>query len=512
MDALQILCAPFLFLAFYVISYHFFHKLRNHPPSPFPALPIIGHFHLLSQPFHRALIKISNRYGPVLLLRFGSRPVLLVSSPSAAEECFTKNDVVLANRPKFLGGKIFGYEYTSLAWSSYGEHWRNLRKLSTIEVLSAHRIQVLSEIRTDEAKSLIRRLFRSSQNTSDNMVEVKSAVYDYTFNVITRMVTGKRFFGEKVENADEAKLYKEIGDETTRLVIQSGVLDYFPVLKWIGYKGIVKEMKKMQERRNQFMHNIIEQHRQKTKSNGAGENGGKNSKTILEVLLGLQETDADYYSDEIIISLLYVLLHAGSETSATTLEWAFSYLLENPRIMKKAKAEIDLQVGHTRLVEESDMGKLPYIRCIVNETLRLQPAAPLLVPHFSGEECHVGGYRVPKGTIVLVNAWGIQRDPKVWEDPETFNPERFESFKSSKDHAFKFMPFGSGRRSCPGENLAIRVVELALGLLLQCFDWENPSKETIDKTDSSGFIAAKLTPLVAKCSPRSEMVTTLSQI
>lgn len=180
--------------------------------------------------------------------------------------------------------------------------------------------------------------------------------------------------------------------------------------------------------------------------------------------------------------------------------------------MKKAKAEIDLQVGHTRLVEESDMGKLPYIRCIVNETLRLQPAAPLLVPHFSGEECHVGGYRVPKGTIVLVNAWGIQRDPKVWEDPETFNPERFESFKSSKDHAFKFMPFGSGRRSCPGENLAIRVVELALGLLLQCFDWENPSKETIDKTDSSGFIAAKLTPLVAKCSPRSEMVTTLSQL
>nr|GME09541.1 isoflavone 2'-hydroxylase-like [Ipomoea batatas] len=136
------------------------------------------------------------------------------------------------------------------------------------------------------------------------MVEVKSAVYDYTFNVITQMVTGKRFFGEKVENADEAKLYKEIGDETTKLVIQSGLLDYFPVLKWIGYKGVVKEMNKMQDRRNQFMLNIIEQHRQKTKSNGDGDNGGKN-KTILEVLLGLQETDADYYSDENIISLLY---------------------------------------------------------------------------------------------------------------------------------------------------------------------------------------------------------------
>nr|GLL25255.1 isoflavone 2'-hydroxylase-like [Ipomoea trifida] len=140
------------------------------------------------------------------------------------------------------------------------------------------------------------------------MVEVKSAVYDYTFNVITRMVIGKRFFGEKAENANETKLYKEIGDETTKLVIQSGLLDYFPVLKWIGYKGIVKEMNKMQDRRNQFMLNIIEQHRQKTKSNGDGDNGGDNggkNKTILEVLLGPQETDADYYSNENIISLLY---------------------------------------------------------------------------------------------------------------------------------------------------------------------------------------------------------------
>ncbi|GLU04188.1 hypothetical protein SLE2022_213480 [Rubroshorea leprosula] len=133
-----------LFTALYAITIHFLHKIRNLPPIPFPTLPIIGHLHLLKKPLYRSLSKIANQHGPLLLLHFGSRRVLVVSSPEAAEECFTKNDIVIANRPHLLAGKHVGYNYTSLAWASYGDHWRNLRRISSIEILSTNRLQLLS--------------------------------------------------------------------------------------------------------------------------------------------------------------------------------------------------------------------------------------------------------------------------------------------------------------------------------------------------------------------------------
>lgn len=207
-----------------------------------------------------------------------------------------------------------------------------------------------------------------------------------------------------------------------------------------------------------------------------------------------------------------VLLQAGSDTSSVTLEWAFSHLLDNPEILKTAQTEIDNQVGQECLIDESDLSRLPYIRCIINETLRMHPAAPLLVPHFSSEECKVAGYRVPRGTVLLVNAWGIHHDPKVWEEPEKFNPDRFIGFEGVKEGC-KFIPFGSGRRGCPGENLAIHVIGLALGSLLQCFEWDKPNREIIDMSEGTGFtLSPKVQPLLAKCSPRPHMVRLLSEI
>lgn len=209
---------------------------------------------------------------------------------------------------------------------------------------------------------------------------------------------------------------------------------------------------------------------------------------------------------------MQVLLQAGSDTSAVTLEWAFSHLLDNLEILKKAQAEIDNHVGQDRLIDESDLAQLPYIRCIINETLRMHPAAPLLVPHLSSEECNVASYRVPRGTVLLVNAWGIHHDPKVWEDPEKFNPDRFIGFEGVKEGC-KFIPFGSGRRGCPGENLAFHVIGLALGSLLQCFEWEKPNRGIIDMSEGTGFtLSPKVQPLLAKCSPRPNMVKLLSKI
>ncbi|KAL7245346.1 hypothetical protein ACSBR2_000635 [Camellia fascicularis] len=496
-----------LFLSFYFLAQNFLRKPQNLPPSPFPPLPLLGHLHLLKKPIHRTLSKLSDRYGPVLLLRFGSRRVLLVASPSAAEECFTQNDIVFANRPRLLVGKHLGYNFTSMAWAPYGDHWRNLRRIASLELLSSHRLQILSHIRVDEIQSLIHRLYKDSAVNPDQAVNMKSAFFELTFNVMTRMIAGKRYYGEGVENSDEAKRFQEIVSETGQLGAEKNVGDFFPFVRWFGIKGSEKKLIDLHEKRDKFMQDLIEQHR----SNESGFGGGERKRTMIEILLSLHDTEPEYYTDENIRSLMLVLLHAGTDTSVGTMEWALSYLLNNPEVLKKARIEIDNCVGQDRLIDESDLIKLPYLRCIINEALRMHPAAPLLIPHESSADCTVGGFHIPSGTMLLVNMWAIQNDPKIWVDSNKFKPERFEGLNGSRD-GFKLMPFGSGRRGCPGEGLALRMVGLALGSLIQCFDWERISKEMVDMTEVGGVTAPKAQPLMAKCKPRPIIMKLFSHI
>lgn len=193
------------------------------------------------------------------------------------------------------------------------------------------------------------------------------------------------------------------------------------------------------------------------------------------------------------------MLNAGTDTSSVTVEWALSLLLNHPEVLEKARVELETQVGSDRLIDEHDISNLPYFHNIILETFRLFPAAPMLVPNEASDDCKVGGYNVPKGTVLLVNAWAIHRDPKVWEDATSFKPERFEGVQVEP---WKLMPFGMGRRSCPGAGLAQRVVGLALGSLIQCFDWKRISEEEIDLAEGNGLTMPKAKPLEAMCKAR----------
>ncbi|XP_076944718.1 cytochrome P450 81Q32-like [Bidens hawaiensis] len=474
----------------------------NLPPTIFPSLPLLGHLYLIKPPLYRTLAKLSSKHGPVLLLQLGFRRVLVVSSPSASEECFTKNDIVFANRPKMLFGKIIGVNYTSLAWSPYGDNWRNLRRIASIEILSIHRLNEFHDIRVEECKLLIRKLASGS-----SPVKVKSLFYELTLNIMMRMISGKRYFGgDDVEMEDEGRRFREILDETFLLAGASNIGDYLPVLNWLGVKGLEKKLIKLQEKRDVFFQGLIEQVR-KTK----GAEGVNTRKTMIELLLSLQESEPEYYTDVMIRSFVLALLAAGTDTSAGTMEWAMALLLNHPHVLKKAQHEIDTVIGNHRLVDESDIPQLPYLRCIINETLRMCPAGPLLVPHEASSDCVVGGYNVPRGTMLIVNQWAIHHDPKVWDEPEMFKPERFEGLDGTRD-GFKLLPFGSGRRSCPGEGLAVRMLGMALGSIIQCFDWERMNEEKVDMTEGPGLTMPKAIPLVAKCTPRVEMKNVLSDL
>ncbi|KAJ4849735.1 hypothetical protein Tsubulata_016120 [Turnera subulata] len=208
---------------------------------------------------------------------------------------------------------------------------------------------------------------------------------------------------------------------------------------------------------------------------------------------------------------ILVLFVAGTDGTVTALEWALSHLVNSSRVLKKAQMEIDIVVGNDRLIDESDLRKLPYLQSIITEALRMHPPSPLLLPHESSEECIVGGFRVPRGTMLHVNAWAIQNDPHVWADPTEFRPERFQEMEEAKD-GIKFLPFGYGRRSCPGEGMTLRMLGLALGSLIQFFEWESFGEKIVDMNETSGFTAPKLKPLKVLCRCRPSMLNLLSRI
>ncbi|KAK4840333.1 hypothetical protein QYF36_006117 [Acer negundo] len=231
---------------------------------------------------------------------------------------------------------------------------------------------------------------------------------------------------------------------------------------------------------------------------------------MIDHLLSLQESQPEYYTDQMIKGLVLVLFVAGTDTSAVTLEWAMAELLNRPDILKKARAELDGEIGNTRLIDESDLPKLRYLQSIIFETLRLYPVTPLLLPHTPSEDCMIGGYDVPRDTIVFVNAWAIHRDPTLWDDPTRFDPERF--VNGPEDLAQKILTFGLGRRACPGSGLAHRTLGLTLASLIQCFDWERVCEKEIDMSEVGGLTMNLVQPLEALCKARPTMIDLLSQI
>lgn len=203
--------------------------------------------------------------------------------------------------------------------------------------------------------------------------------------------------------------------------------------------------------------------------------------------------------------MLQQILTAGLDTTSATLTWTLSLLLNNPKALENAQAEMDEHVGRERLVEESDLKNLVYLEAIIKESMRLYPAVPLSVPHESIEDCVVGGYHIPKGTRLLLNISKIHHDPNIWADPYEFRPERFLTTHKDIDFKgkhFEFVPFSSGRRMCPGGFFALHVMRLTLASLIQQFVLKRPTNEPIDMTESAGISNTKGTPLDVLVAPR----------
>ncbi|RLN39685.1 hypothetical protein C2845_PM01G35810 [Panicum miliaceum] len=475
------------------------------PPGPW-QLPLIGSLHhLLLSPHgdltHRALRDLSARHGPLMLLRLGAVPTLVVSSAEAAREVLKTHDAAFASRSLTPTLAVFGDGGRDILFSPYGDLWHQLRRICVLELLSPRRVRSFRRIREEEAAGLLRSVAGSCADAQGGaaVVDIGERICRAMNDIVVRSAVGSR-----CPRRDE--FLRELH---TAVMLCSGfnLTDLYPsspLVRWLS-RGLWEA-----ERCNRAVRDIMgEIIREQLSVDGGREEQDDGDDNLLAVLLRL-ERDGDAQcplTTHIITTVVLEIFAAGSETSATTLEWALSELIRNPRVMQKAQAELREVFKGQHKITEADMEKLRYLPLVVKETLRLHIPVPFLLPRECREACRVMGYDVPEGTKVLVNAWAIARDPRYWEDPEEFRPERFEgSGVDFKGADFEFIPFGAGRRMCAGAALGLANMEVVLAGLLYHFDWElpegGPGGEELDVGEVLGITVKRKSKLVLRATPR----------
>ncbi|PKI45492.1 hypothetical protein CRG98_034147 [Punica granatum] len=386
-------------------------------PDAGGSWPLFGHLHLLGGPCptHLVLAQMADKCGPIFTIRLGLRRAVVVNSWELAKECLTSNDRALATRPKTLSSEILTYNYAMVAFSPYSPYWRRVRKISTLELLSTHRISLLRQVRESEVLALVRDIYqeyrrKNASSISDSRAEPASLLHvdmerwfrDISMNLMFRMIVGKRFHDD-AEGDEEGR--KALGD-WMELMGRFVVSDGLPFLRWLDLGGHEKAMKKTAKKLDLMAQRWLDEH--KARRNLDGEAGAvKSEKDFMDVLLSILDGNAEI----------------GSYDSDT-----------------------------------------------INKAMCL-----------------------------------IQRDPHVWPDPSEFRPERF--LTTHKDvevrgQNFEFIPFGSGRRMCPGISLGLQVIGLPLASFLHAFIVQTPGGEAVDMQEAMGLTNLKATPLEVLATPR----------
>ncbi|KAK1430044.1 hypothetical protein QVD17_12516 [Tagetes erecta] len=505
--------ASIFFVTIIVVLLQIFNKKRvnREPPKAKGAWPIIGHLHLLggSRLTHHVYGDLADKHGPIFTVKLGVHQTLVVSNAEVAKECYTINDKIFASRPKSMAAEIMGYNYALIGLAPYGDYWRKVRKMITLEVLSQRRVDMLQNVRALELKASMKDIYeawlKNKEGEGSNMVKVDMSGWfgNLILNVVLQILTGKRFPHNHKEGIRLQKAVRNFFELLGVFVIS----DFIPLLKAFDVGGYKRKMKMAWKEMDDILEGWVKEHKSEKEHLGKQNEGNQVFiNAILSILQDASEDDFPGYDHETVIkaSCLGILI-AGLDSTATTLIWALSLLLNNPDTMKIAQDEIDEHVGRERLVEQSDTNKLVYLQAVVKETLRLHSPGPLSLPHESMEDCVVSGYHIPKGTRLTINLWKLHRDPNVWPNPLEFKPERFLTSQKDIDlrgNHFELLPFSSGRRICPGMFFALESLPLTLATVLQQFMMTKPSNEPIDMTESLGHTNTKATPLEILMAPR----------
>ncbi|XP_058735193.1 geraniol 8-hydroxylase-like isoform X1 [Vicia villosa] len=459
------------------------------PPGPTP-LPFIGNLHQLGKKPHKSLAKLAETHGPLMTLKLGQVTTIVVSSPNMAKEVLQTHDHILSNRTVPGAVKVHDHDKYNMAFLPIAPLWRELRKICNNELFSNKTL--------DESKGTRLQKLEDCLNDINQSSLVKKAVNieDLVFKTSINLLSNTIFSVDLVQSSDSVGDFKELILNILKECGKPNIADLFPALNIFNFdlQGIKRRNAVYAQKVFDIFRRLIDQRvklrevqRFDTKSD------------MLSNLLDIAEDNSQEMNKAKIPHLSLTLFIAGTDTISSTLEWAMSELVKNEKIMTKAKQELEQIIGKGKPVEETDIVKLPYLQAIIKETFRLHPAVPFLVPRKADANVEIDGYTIPKDAQIWVNVWAIGRNSSTWENANLFSPERFlESKIDAIGHNFELLPFGAGRRICPGISLATKMLPLMLGSFINCFNWkleDGMKVEDMNMEDKFGLSLEKSQPL-----------------
>uniref|UniRef100_A0A0D9X3H9 Uncharacterized protein n=1 Tax=Leersia perrieri TaxID=77586 RepID=A0A0D9X3H9_9ORYZ len=437
-------------------------------PSPPWRLPVIGHLHLVGTLPYVSFRDLAAKHGPhIMLLHLGAVPTLVVSSARAAMAVLRTNDHVFASRAYSAVTDILYYGSSDIVFSPYGDYWRQVKKIATTHLLTSNKVRSYAAARQHEACNGQDR--RGSGGTK-----------------------GSKFFREQGRN----QMFRELIEANSLLLGGFNLEDFFPGLARLGVvrRLLCAKAHDANRRWDKLLDELVDDHAIKRSSSSVPvvEQDVDEESDFIHVLLSIQHEYG--LTRDNVKAILMIMFEGGTDTSYIELEYAMAELMRKPQLMAKLQAEVRSVVPRGQeIVTEEQLVNMPYLKAVIKETLRLHLPGPLLVPHLSIADCVIEGYTIPSSTRVFINAWALCRDPSFCENAEEFMPKRFLSDMAPdyKGNDFHFLPFGTGRRICPGLNFAIATIEIMLANLVYRFDWEIPANQVakggIDMTEPFGI-------------------------
>ncbi|KAF3624054.1 putative protein TRIGALACTOSYLDIACYLGLYCEROL 3, chloroplastic-like isoform X1 [Capsicum annuum] len=483
----------FLYFLFLLRKWKTNSQTKKLPPGPW-KLPIIGSMHLMVGGIpHRVFRELAKKYGPLMHVQLGEVSAIIVTSAEVAKQVLKTHDLAFASRPKFMGIDIICYGSRDIAYSPYGEYWRQMRKICIMELLSAKNVRSFSSIRHDEVVRLIDSIRYYS--SSGELINFSEKIIWFASTMTCRSAFGNVL----KEQAVFIKLIREV----IRLAQGFDVADIFPSYKFLhSLSGAKQKILDMHHKVDAIVEDVINEHKKNLAINNSDDALG--GEDLVDVLLRLMKDGSLQFpiTNDNIKAIIVDMFGAGTDTTSITITWAMAEMMKNPNILAKAQAEVREAFRDNVTF---DVEELKYLKLVVKETLRLHPPVPLLLGRECREETKINGYTIPVKTNVMVNVWALGRDPKYWDEAERFKPERFEQcFVDFVGKNFEYLPFGSGRRMCPGMSFGLANVYLPLAQLLYHFDWKLPTgmePTDLDLTEAAGGTATKKTDLYLIATP-----------